>query len=305
MAAWWQRQEGMVTVLVGLAVTAILGLGAIALDAGQLYLARGRLQDVADSAALAGAALLPEDPDGAVTMALEYAALNGVPEGQAEVGVEEGGDVVRVTVRSHVGPSFASALGLGGRDLEVSSRGRVASLSRLEGAQPLGVELSGYEYGALYTLKLEAGGDGEGPEQGNFHALALGGRGASNYRDNLAYGYEGCLGLGDQVWTEPGDMRGPTYQGLRDRIDADPDATYLTVEPGSPRLLLVPIVNTFDVEGRKAATIVGFAAFFLEAVSGGASVDVQGRFLHLVVDGPSEDFPVAPDCGLRVVKIVS
>jgi Flp pilus assembly protein TadG len=52
------RQRGASTVLFALSLGVLLGLGALAIDASNLYVARGELQNAADAGALAGARVL-------------------------------------------------------------------------------------------------------------------------------------------------------------------------------------------------------------------------------------------------------
>lgn len=66
-----RREEGAVAILVALSMsTFLLGFAALAVDLGQVYARRGELQSVADLAALAGAARLP-DVAGARAAAVE------------------------------------------------------------------------------------------------------------------------------------------------------------------------------------------------------------------------------------------
>jgi hypothetical protein len=53
---------------------------------------------------------------------------------------------------------------------------------------------------------------------GNFQLARLGGNGGNVVRDNLAGGYQGCVGIGDVVETEPGNAAGPVSQGINTRF---------------------------------------------------------------------------------------
>lgn len=80
--------------------------------------------------------------------------------------------------------------------------------------------VNGYELHSPQMLKSTAWGDGD-IGSGNFQAIRVGGSGASIYRQNMAGGVEGlCVNDGDQVTveTEPGNMVGPTAQGLNTRF---------------------------------------------------------------------------------------
>src|SRR4030042_2511292 len=72
-------QKGQVLVVTVLFLVCLLGITALVVDAGSLDQKRAVYQTVADSAALAGAQELPENPDGAVSAAVDYADMHNVP----------------------------------------------------------------------------------------------------------------------------------------------------------------------------------------------------------------------------------
>lgn len=296
LAGLLREERGTIAVLVAAGVTCLMLASALAVDVGVLYAGRARLQAVADAAALAGAQALPR-ADQARALALEYAQRNGIPPEAVAVEVDPIRRTVRVTVEGRSAVALAAVAGFSSVRLGAESAAEQAPAGAVRGAQPLGVSLQDFSPGRLYRIKLGPCGSsrdqgcgggtdqegGERPARGNFHALALGGRGAAAYRDNLARGYPGWLYAGDEVETEPGNMAGPTEQGLRQRLEADPYSTWDRPRAGSPRVLLVPVVETFaGVRGRDRVRVVGFAAFFLESVSGGA---VDGRFIRWAVTG--------------------
>jgi len=298
-------ERGAVIVVVAVAIVALLGFAAITVDAGSLYVERRRIQDAADAAALAGAQLLPEDPLGAQSLAQALAAQNGADPLQIQVEVSPDNDWIRVRAGDEVEFGLARALGFSEATVTAASRAGVEAVGALQGVQPFGVQGQDFVEGEQYALKLGSQSD-PGPYHGNFHALALGSAGAETYAGNIACGYSGRIRLGQELTTEPGNMAGPTARGVQARIDADPGATYDTFDDDSPRLVYVPIIDSFDVHGRNEVQVVGFAAFFLELVGEnleGNTATVYGRFCHLVVDGERAG-PGAPDYGLRVVSLL-
>jgi len=68
-------RRGNVAMMFGLAAGVLFGMGALAVDAGNLYVVRSQLQGAADAAILAAASELP-DVDAARARALEYAEKN-------------------------------------------------------------------------------------------------------------------------------------------------------------------------------------------------------------------------------------
>lgn len=85
-------RRGAVVVLTAFFMVALLGLVALVVDLGYLMLARGQLQDAADSAALAGSAVLAQGPAAARAEAQRFASLNLV--GKSPVSLDPNRDIV-------------------------------------------------------------------------------------------------------------------------------------------------------------------------------------------------------------------
>lgn len=113
--------------------------------------------------------------------------------------------------------------------------------------------------------------------------------GAARYRWNIAHCNPAVIRIGDSYPTEPGNMEGPTRQGVRDLIEMDPDAVWdrsrnvvagsaYTPWESSPRIVRAPLFDpTRSIDpGRSDVEIVGVAGFFIEGVKGS---DVVGRFM--------------------------
>lgn len=311
----WGDPRGNVSVLVAAGMVALCGFAAVSLDAGRAFAGRQRLHDVADAAALAGAAYLP-DPVAAEEAARDQAAANGVASG-ISVAIPDARTIV-VEASGQTDLFFAPVLDNLLRRLafRVASRATVSGVRSVRprpaagagggtgsgtgggwdlingGIVPLATAGGPFAYGERVVLKVGPG-DGSG---GNFYPVALGGGGADAYRENLERGYPQVVRVGDRFDTEPGNMAGPTQQGVRWRIDLEPAATCRTVAPGSPRVVFVPVVDSYaGADGRTQVVVRGFAAFFLEDVAGGV---VTGCFLRWVVPGE----PGGPDFGLVTVR---
>lgn len=75
-----ENQRGLALVYIALLMVAICGFLGLAVDIGYMYVARGQLQNAADSAALAGASALPDQTD-ARGKAKTFAEINSVVPG--------------------------------------------------------------------------------------------------------------------------------------------------------------------------------------------------------------------------------
>lgn len=293
------EEHGSVMVLIAVAMTALLAIGAISVDAGKLYVERQHLANVADAAALAGAQFLPDNTNLAIETALEYVELNGVPREQATAAIADASNQkIRVTIEQNVPLTFARVIQIDEKSVMAGANAIRGPIGRVRGVIPIGVDLAdGIQFGETVMLK-EGGGYGS---HGNFGGLALGGRGACVYRENLREGYDDWLEVGQVIDSEPGNMAGPTRQGLQDRIDADPYATVSNCSPDSPRLLLLPIVDFTGAHGRSEVTIEGFACFFLDDIT--CNGDVTGQFVRTVKPGEVIESASADDYGVDVVKL--
>ncbi len=114
--------------------------------------------------------------------------------------------------------------------------------------------------------------------------------GGSAYRDNIRDCNPATIYPGDWLQKEPGNMVGPTNQGMRDLIAQDPNAYWDSVTqsvqnsafPISPRIVLIPLHDPRIpiVSGRpNDLQVVKVAAFFMEQMTGNA--EVRGRFLKV------------------------
>ena len=312
----WKRQlpfsgddSGAVLVMTALFLVVLLGFSALVVDVSLLYVNRQALVNAVDAAALAGVQDLPYSPAVAMEMAKQYAANNGAERDQVSVTVRNGDCEINVSAVRDVQLYVSRLFGLGQQRLHASATAQVGIIAAYIGVVPFGVVEQNFIYGEQYILK-------HGPQtqpghfRGNFGALGLGGRGASNYEDKIKYGYQERLAVGDWVETEPGNMAGPTAEGVKYRLDQCqhyPKCTWDSYVPGCSRVVIVPVIRGYDnANGRDDVEIVGFAAFFLEGTlregkGNSGSSSVIGRFLRIVVPG---ELGEAGDYGLRGYKLI-
>jgi hypothetical protein len=141
-----------------------------------------------------------------------------------------------------------------------------------------------------------------------------GGQGGNWYRTNIQTCNPSIITIGDDYDTEPGNMVGPTRQGVEALIAQDPGATWDPAQNqvvgsdfdpwvGSPRIGIVPTFNPgrFFQPGRKDLEFTNFIAVFFESVSGnGNNQQVHGRILFATgIAGGSDTAP-----GIKFVQLV-
>lgn len=158
------------------------------------------------------------------------------------------------------------------------------------------VGLGGSDYGRLMTIKTGNPHDQVSP--GWFQPVVLSCPGAACYRDAIANCDATVIGPGTVLDVEPGNMVGPTRQGMAALIAQDPGASWNTALNGglggiqggcmatgacavSPRIVAIPVYNpdVFNAStphGRTDITIVRVLGFFMERMQGN---DVVGRIM--------------------------
>ena len=269
------RQRGVVLPLVAVSLLAVMAVAGLALDASHTLANKSRLQNTVDAAALAAAKAYDETSDIAIGTAAAFAIFgqntdgNGNHEldaawdsGEVDIIVQWSesldpfvsagiGPYVRVVADDFdTGATLSAVLGL--TSLEVSASavaGPSPSINNACNIAPLVVcarnpddpDLFGFEANQLEVLK-SAAGDGSDIGPGNFQLIRLDCPGGDCVRENLAGGYDGCIGEGTEVETEPGNTVGPTVQGMNTRFNdytgqmsaADYPPDVITTEPNPP-----------------------------------------------------------------------
>lgn len=336
-----RHEEGVVLIYVAVFLLSSFWFVSLAIDMGKLMAARTELQTAADAAALAGASSV--DPttgdvvqDSARVRAARTALRNFAYEERATaVVIDPASDVdfpapSRVRVRVHredatnnpVTTLFAQTVGINVLNVTADATAEAQLLTEIcEGLAPFApIQLpSGESFStqcdSIYPLKVGS----QAGQQGNFQLLdyppcdegpcAGVGGGADAVRCYTENGYSCCVGIGDTfIDTEPGNKVGPVRESLQDRWDADTDTRevcYQQYTGNGKRVLLCPIIETFDLNGKKAARITGFAAFFLRnrPQGGGQENFALGQFIKYIAPGEAgADPPV--NTGIYGVHLV-
>ncbi len=313
-------ERGLALVLVAAAMTVILGFAALVVDIGSMYLTRSRLINACDAAALAGAHELGNETGSeldAMQEATVYLEHNNVIAGEDSFQIVVNNNTITVESSRAVNYIFARVLGFTSNTIKAKATAIYGPVNAVSGVTPFAIPDQELVFDKQYVLKE---GSGESVDdgfriRGNFGALALGGTGASIYEENLKYGYGGPVNVGDMVTigemveTEPGNMSGPTYDGVTYRINqCTHGCTPQNYEPECQRIIIVPVFDPETLEGGKDdVLIVGFASFLLEGVDGtGNQSEVTGTFLQMAPP-PETSYtvdPDAPDYGLHAAKLV-
>ncbi|WP_034640561.1 pilus assembly protein TadG-related protein [Desulfovibrio inopinatus] len=374
-----ENQGGMVVVMAALALVALAGFSAFAVDYGLIHYKKSQLQTAADSAAMAGASVLMAsggDVNEARTAALDYARRNLVSADNPTSAVVDA-DVIfyRNGTQTVIDPNqievavgleadrgnaldmvLARVLGKNETDIEAVARAESFCSDASSCLKPFSppakftfddscdsnkkyknnglldpdsacevasVSVQGYsenDIGAAIVLKLSSLGDAVNHGQYypiDYPALNRGTPvpGASMYRTNI----QGCQGSnqtqvfeGDTIQVEPGNMVGPTKQGVEALIAQDPGAYWDSASDSikgsifddplrSPRVVAIPFFDPTQPpsSGRNMVVVHQLAAVFIESYS--KHSEVMGRFIRGLADSPNRSG--ASDCLLASVGL--
>jgi Flp pilus assembly protein TadG len=314
-------ERGVVIIWTAFFLLFMLGFVALGIDIAKVMATRTQLQNAADAAALAGASGIDFktgtiNQDTALVRAPYTAAQNKAFVNEPLPVQLLGADIsfpqpnqIKVVVRRDAtsGGSMvthvAQVLGITALDLSATATAQVEPTSApCEGLIPMApIELQGAGWfdpdcSKTYNLKVDAGNG----TQGNYQLLdypectegpcgdVQGGGGAA-IRCQTEKGYSCCVHEGDEfTFTQPGNKVGPFRQGMQTRWDTDTDRRenicYQDYVGNLNRVVRLPIVETFNVSGKKVAKIVKFAAFFLTKRPSGTT-EMVGQFIYDTVPG--------------------
>ncbi|MGB7606470.1 MAG: TadE/TadG family type IV pilus assembly protein [Lutisporaceae bacterium] len=302
-----KSKKGNSAIIFLLTSTLFIGMLAFITDAGMMYLEKSRLQNAVDAIALAAMQDYPNGEAAMLAQAYHYADLNNVNSADLLLNLSDSNKRITVTINKKVQMYFARIFDITDEMVQATASAKIGTIVAADGIRPFAVEEQTFEFGMTYILKKGA----SDAYTGNYGALALGGTGATNYKNNLQYGYHGEIGIGDLVEigedmeTEPGNMAGPTYEGVSYLLEQDTCTSHdLTkLEKDCSRLIVIPVIDSFDVEGRTTVKIMGFVSFFLEETTyDGGKTEVKGKFIKTLGQGEIDE--TATGFGMSGVKLV-
>jgi len=274
--------KGNVAIILCLVFTVLLGFTAYVVDIGLIYAEKVKLSNAIDSAVLAASLELPADDTKATNVAIDYLQKNNVDPNKVIITIGVDKKSIQMDGIKNVTHFFAPIIGINSSTINAGAKAIIAPIKSVTGGvRPFAVEEFPFSYGDVKILKV-GGGAGY---HGNYGAVELGNHGGSSqFESNALYGYSGTLTVGDKINTEPGNMSGATNR-INNYISSEYSDFY-NFQRNSIRLWTMPLVktNSLDGKGRYEVTIVGFAEFYVEAISTKEN-EIQGRFVRYVTNG--------------------
>ncbi len=281
----WQlinNENGFSLIVVGISMAFLLGIIGMISDFGNIMLTRQKLVNAVDSGALAGSLVLNVNQTSsyienkAVEKARQVSIVNGAPENEVQVAIID--RTISVSATKNVAMIFLKIFGIDTHLVSAEATALTGGLDSYLGIAPLSIKDQPLTYGEISTLKF-----GSPDSPGNFGALALAGKGASNYKYNLINGFSQPVSIGETLMTEPGNMSGPT-EGIDERINRCLDGcSYDNFKPGCPRVLVIPMFDN-SIQGRDEIIITDFAVFFIDRALS-ESDEIMGYFVRMASNG--------------------
>ena len=317
------RESGQTVMVAALLLPILMGMAGLAVDVGGYASDRRQLQNAADSIALAAARDLP-DATAATRSAQSWAAKDGVSWSDVTVTVTPQGNgnanpKVSVDIARPHRFSFMQVLGIRSRSVGAHAAAIKTSPGGLGDLMPWSVlqsAVQGTPYGQSMIMKY----DRNNVTNGNFGPLQFDGTGGSVYQDTIehgstsvvcAQGVPNCTTVspecsGSTCPTEPGNMIGPTREGVNERISETGAScdTFAEVFSGpvdgkyqlnpqcnpwlagskhSERVIIVPIISSL-CNGQCDVTVLGFTLLFLEGYGPdgctGSDCEIKGRIVN-------------------------
>jgi len=335
----FKSENGVVAVIVALSIVAIMMVTALTIDVGSLYEERRYLQTVADSAALAGVQELPENVDGAIEKAIEYASECGFNIDYSDVEVSSTlaeNDTITVNAINPNAPLyFARVIGLSETQVVASATAIVASPEEHVGVVPWGVPQDIWEPGEEVVLKYGSGQKGQKDQElppGNFQPLTIDSPGGQEYKYNIIDGAETPLFIGDMVETLTGNKVGETTKGVNERvyeqhntlldeflalaeeyIDPVYGLGYKLIVPDS-QFIIVPIIPKLEdlegLHGHSEVEILAFSPFIITGINDmhdpvyGHGISITGTFLSQALVITEGGIIPVQSGGIRVVRLI-
>ncbi|MEX0781867.1 MAG: Tad domain-containing protein [Dehalococcoidia bacterium] len=205
------REDGQMVILGAFVMVALVMITAVAIYLGVYSTQRRHLQNMADSAALAGAQELngtaASEAD-AIAAAQDYLDKQGTSlESPVEIEVQD--DYTAVFVRVHKTPNISFGFGLDDKKISARAKARVAAQNLPgPGVVPIGIQYSSYVNAGNDSIELkDKTMDGVNSNSGLIHVT---GDNADQIRDGLKYGSQSPLQ--PTLNTEPGNKFGQATQ---------------------------------------------------------------------------------------------
>jgi Flp pilus assembly protein TadG len=319
-------QAGQTLPLICLFMVTLLGVAGAVIDIGNAYLQRQETQNVADAAALAGAAAIPT---GAYQTAAQGMAAKNDIAGDGVVVNFNNTDTVTVTVTRTAPTYFLRVFGMGSIPVSATAKATIAALGQIQGhVAPYAVTQQAYANGTGTTLFTENGPGAYGTIDLPTASNASGGScsGNTNLGTPPNVGSElggqllsgplvigGCLSVKSGASQPSGNavnQLAPANDAMSQDLESIGSGQYQVIPQSwddalgfPPRLLAVPIVQSLP-GGNGNATITGFAWFYAtSATNQGNKLTINGQWVNLQLPATGQTTPYQPGVQGQILAV--
>jgi Flp pilus assembly protein TadG len=296
-----RAENGQATVLVAAALIALLGFTALAVDMGNVYLEKSRLQKALDAAVLGGAQVLMMETEAAAEAeAAGISTKNGFSLNvDTDVEASSVNHYVKATKQKEVGMLFAKVLGKTTMTIEANAKANIGKIIGMKGLVPIGIDDGDVpNFNEKITLAFPPGSDLPAP--GNFGFLDLDGHhdgGTNELENRILNGYDEKVSVGSLIYTETGAATDP----------------YIALKTRENQIVYIPIIEQWVSGQKDPVKVVGFAAFKLEKLDeiddslspgkGKTIKKITGTFIKNITQGELDEEFKDVDFGLYGVKL--
>ena len=299
--------------LAAVALPALLGFGALAIDMGMLYKTKGELSAAADAAALAGAQELPKKPDQAQAMAVDYAKKNGKATDQINVTLAADNRSIEVEIKRTVPLYLANVFAKSNSLVAEKSKAKVSVAASVPWIVPFVIpKTQVFDHVNTFTMRIPDANKPYGQYEFDYMNVGIENTDFATYIKYLKYGYQKTFKVGDSVkYLGPSSGGKESVDAFFDRTVRDANTDYTKAEGGQPRVMLIPVVEAMLPRNTVSGTpmkIIGFVGFFLETVykgSYGKTYYAKGKFIKdLNVGSGQTSNDATIDFGVRTIQLV-
>ena len=299
--------------LAAVALPALVGFGALAIDMGMLYKTKGELSAAADAAALAGAQELPKKPDQAQAMAVDYAKKNGKATDQINVTLAADNRSIEVEIKRTVPLYLANVFAKSNSLVAEKSKAKVSVAASVPWIVPFVIpKTQVFDHVNTFTMRIPDPNKPYGQYEFDYMNVGIENTDFATYIKYLKYGYQKTFKVGDSVkYLGPSSGGKESVDAFFDRTVRDANTDYTKAEGGQPRVMLIPVVEAMLPRNTVSGTpmkIIGFVGFFLETVykgSYGKTYYAKGKFIKdLNVGSGQTSNDATIDFGVRTIQLV-
>ncbi|WP_138419520.1 Tad domain-containing protein [Aquibacillus sediminis] len=290
------NESGSALALVTFAFIGLVGITGLVVDGGMLYASKSHLQKVANASVLSGAQELTSDDQLKVRAIIDDILVHHDESDSLQALGIIPNSKVTIELQKPVPLTFSSLFGIETVNISANATASLGVMGRAVGAAPLGVpETTELQYGEEYKLKV----DSSDSVSGYFGILALEGPGANLYEDNLRYGFQEPLAVGDVVNTQTGNIAGKTRTVVNELVNSCENYE----QRDCPRTLLVLVYKPYNQtsDQLKQVEITGFAHFYITEPMSSTDTSITGIFIKRTNVGYFE--PDAVDRGAYTIRL--